>query len=53
MKARKLNRLSLQKTAVSKLTSHQLTGGVAPTTHKTNITCGGICENSVIVCDER
>ncbi|WP_298422927.1 hypothetical protein [uncultured Kordia sp.] len=50
MKTKKFKSLLLNKTSVSKLTSQQLIGG-APTTHKTNITCGGICENSVIICN--
>ena len=53
MKTRKASNLALRKTAISKLTSQQVTGGAEPTTNKTNVTCGGICQNSVIVCEER
>ncbi|WP_420574529.1 hypothetical protein [Kordia sp.] len=52
MKTKNLKNLSLKKTSISHLTSKRLTGG-APTTHKTNITCGGICDKSVIICDEQ
>lgn len=52
MKTKTLRSLSLNKTSISHLASQKLVGG-APTTHKTNITCGGICENSVIICDAR
>lgn len=52
MKTKKLKNLALHKTSISHLASQKLVGG-APTTHKTNITCGGICEKSVIICDVR
>lgn len=51
MKTKKFKNLLLNKASISNLTSEKLTGG-APTTHKTNLTCGGICENSVIVCEQ-
>lgn len=50
MKTKKLKNLALNKTSISTL---ELTGGRAqPTTNVTNITCGGICENSKIICDK-
>ncbi|WP_430412221.1 hypothetical protein [Kordia sp.] len=51
MKTKNLKNLSLNKSAVA---IFEITGGRAqPTTNVTNVTCGGICENSVIVCKER
>ena len=51
MKTKNVKNLALNKTSISVMT--ELTGGRAiPTTTKTNVTCGGICENSVIVCDK-
>lgn len=51
MKIKKLKNLALNKTSISTL---EITGGRAaqPTTNVTNITCGGICENSKIICDK-
>lgn len=52
MKTKNVKNLVLNKTSISVMT--ELTGGKAlPTTTKTNVTCGGICENSVIVCNEK
>ncbi|PTX61180.1 hypothetical protein C8N46_105337 [Kordia periserrulae] len=53
MKTKNVKSLALRKTAISQLNAEKVTGGLAaPTTHKTNITCGGICENSVVVCEK-
>jgi len=51
MKTKNVKNLALNKTSISVMT--ELTGGKAqPTTNVTNVTCGGICENSVIVCNK-
>jgi hypothetical protein len=53
MKTRNVKSLALRKTAISQLTTEKVTGGLAaPTTHKTNITCGGICQNSAVICEK-
>ena len=50
MKTKNLQTLSLQKTTITRLTTQQLTGG-APTTHKSNVTCGGLCaDTSPVIC---
>ena len=52
MKTKNLKNLALNKKSIA--TMNELTGGKAqPTTNVTNVTCGGICENSVIVCDQK
>ena len=51
MKTKNLKNLSLNKKSIA--TISELTGGRAqPTTNVTNITCGGICENTAIICDK-
>jgi len=50
MKTKNLKNLSLNKTPISKF---DVIKGGAPTTHKTNVTCGSICEKSAIICNER
>ena len=51
MKTKNLKSLSLNKTSIS---TFEVTGGRGiPTTTESNVTCGGICKDSAIVCEEK
>ncbi|WP_298422924.1 hypothetical protein [uncultured Kordia sp.] len=51
MKTKRANSLLLNKKSIA---TFEITGGRAaqPTTNVTNVTCGGICKKSVIICDK-
>ncbi|MBC8756091.1 hypothetical protein H2O64_15545 [Kordia sp. YSTF-M3] len=51
MKTKNLKSLALNKKSIAIF--NELTGGKQPTTNVTNVTCGSICENSALICDDK